>query len=672
MNSGKSTSMGELVEELFTNAPTRARVLLVTTRVTQGTALQGLFRRLGLSRFLHFYRAGAVNGDAPGIYLLQAESLFKLMDNEGALHMFSLIVLDEVRSLLKQLVAPTHRHHLQRNQAILRHLCAHSRCVFLDADALCDEMVADFCQAARDGLWHPHQLRVHNYTRSRIARDVRLFVHRDTFEPALVRAVLCAKESREQSGHSRPVVLCCRSKKRLKLLIALVFPSNRSRDAEEQRAFLQEHATYMFTGDTDVGMEFWDDPNAFLRQHPVDLIAYSAKVTVACDLTHPVSAVYLDATRNGAGSRDLTQMLGRPRAVDGDVINVLLPKPDDIAPAPPPTFEQIEAELVKNMLLLSEVFPDVAVVQWVPDPAHPGRHVAQPELPPEWVRRLHINSFIEAQKDATNFVGQLIHLFVNKGWRLIHFERIDAPPLPVLPTNACFLTRDDEKKAAGEQVSRCEQADWETAFLDVARAEPSTYRVLQRSSKKHQECVEFFERFPAANVRTLKHCMWYTNNRAAFHRARGLFVSNATLKQWDWEALAAAKTEGFLPTAGSNAVCRAVLERAIAIVGQTLQTSLAADEDTPLIITPEEVSDPKAMGACARDFIAARGKLTTADPCRSQTALGKFRWLLKHYGFHCTRERIKRNTDSELHLFFDPLCRELVTALQPKVNVVKQ
>ena len=547
MNIGKTTEVGRF----FASLPAGTG-LVVSTKILHATSTKAsLSKHVGLAERIVSYLDADLDINVfrrpvPGqINIVQNESLHKLLgireDGETFLAPFDYIVLDEIRSLLKQTISEkTHKQHLQLNQTILRELCLHSRCICLDADAFLDRAVAKFCRKELGGLWADHELEVHKYTHQALPRTCLITFNSSRFSEALKQAVESAKVYRERHGRSRPVVANCRSKRRVYELVAMLFPRPEPHDLPK----FGDNNAFVFTGDNNEGLEIFHDINRFIRENAVDVIIYSPKLTCGTSIDEPVTAVFSDATDKGCVIRDWAQGIGRARNVDNDLIHVLMPKPRITASW---SASEDHERYLEEKLRHRETELQTRLQK------HYGRiepkgfdgdilfEKFETKIPAWVINNLATNI---AEEDRSNHepASEVLRLLQYKQWGR---EFVDIDPNTkfgfFLPVAQATQKRQKLDQAAREQAKAENDDRWAEAF---ERVKDLSYDQLARLQTDKQAPIWdkasgllFWHFAHCTGVLTAEHAKWYWKNRATFFHAQALRMSRPELEAIDYNNL---------------------------------------------------------------------------------------------------------------------------------------
>lgn len=298
MGKGKSSRAKELVESLDPGK----RVLIVLSRRSLTWAFYHSF-----TGFKH-YSEGTNGHDR---LIIEYESLHRLQ-GQGK---FDYVIADEIRSLCATMIAPTNGANTRTNAVIFRELATEcEQFICMDADSEVDPCVSILLQA-----WfpRPHSIQVERYTESKIIHSLYPRTNERTWTSLITEKL--------QNGNS--VAICCRTKKRLKILEEALSPyatstiTLSSETSDEQVKHALSDINMLLTG--------------------VQLFLYTTKVNVGVDITLPWDYCFADCLSAGCGPRDMMQMIGRMRNLRCHDIHVLM---DSITPAYVPLDELIDEQ----------------------------------------------------------------------------------------------------------------------------------------------------------------------------------------------------------------------------------------------------------------------------------------------------------------------------------------
>jgi hypothetical protein len=589
MNTGKTYEVGRFLASLPAGT-----ALIVSTKILHAISTGGaLHGRPSLVPRIKSYLDPNLDLDAfrcPSVgqlNIVQNESLHKLLgkheNGKPFLGQFDYIVLDEIRSLLKQTISEkTHKHHLKINQTLLQWFCEHSLCIALDADAFLDRAVAKFCRKELGGLWEDHELEVHKYTHQALPRTCLITFKASRFAEALKHAVDAARLYRERHGVSRPVVANCRCKRRVYELVALLFPR-----PEGGLPKFGDNNTFVFTGDANEGLEVFHDINKFIRENAVDLIIYSPKLTCAASIDEPVTAVFADATDKGCVVRDWGQGAGRARNVDNNLLHVLMPQGrTTISWAGSEDYEDFLADkLRRREEALSKRLREYAS-DLVFDSVD-GKLVLFEELEkkmPQWIVN-NITSTI-AEEDRSN------HDPATEVFRLIQYKQWEREFVDIESERACgFFVPTTEAlpaakrrkldKAARQQVKGESEDRWFEAFERIKALPYEQLTKLQSDAQapvRDKACGLLIWNFAhRSHSLTVQHAQWYWKHRASLFHARALTMSRQDLESVDYSKLLFIFKKKTLATAASILEAVGALRTLLNVLGVSLDSFATVD-----------------------------------------------------------------------------------------------
>lgn len=647
LNMGKTHAVVE-----FIAANPRARFLVISTKILHAITSRGaLAAHPEVAERLVLYLDGdrdALRDPSAGrVVIVQNESLHKLLESHGdlsTLQGFDYVICDETRSLVRQMVSePTHRGFLQKNLVLLQSLCLSARCVFLCADVFWDRAVAKFCLQDLGGLWPEDQIEVHKYTLQTLPRTAKITFDKKRFQRGLRAALDSARAHREATGQSRPVLLNCMCKARLERLLHWLFP-DRTADSK-----LGDHCAYWFTGDSNDGLDIFDDINAWIRENAVDLIAHSPKLTVGASINEPVTAVFCDAKGQGCVVRDWGQGCGRARNVDGLCLHVLMAEPvEGGAYSEQELEEDIEERLEKReqdlLLNLEKFYPGFEFVEQKADGQleFKSKHAA-----PQWVRSAFVSSFAEQDRTRRNQTRELLRLFQFRGWPC---EYVDlehqvssgfflAEEQKDEPRKVKAKRRREEQEADSQAVKRQEgtvKAKWARAH---AKKQKLKYKQIVKDAESckgdryDKETAVCFQHFPETYQTDLKpeHVEWYSKHRAALFHARTLKMTKEEIENKDLTDMLFAFRNKTLLTSGSVQVCLEALDKLLFIL--KIPRDKFVDPDADFKIDKAELvrraEDPAVRELCMKILgIVWAHK----DKRREGSGLALIKRVFAHYG----------------------------------------
>jgi hypothetical protein len=288
---GKTTAMRRWLEVYLRGHPA-ASGLLVTSRIQQSQTAVDVVRGLN---FKH-YRD--VSGRLSGVsrLIVQYESLHRL-EMDGNVPPFDIVLVDEIRSVAAQAVAPTNKQFLQRNKQLFVELSkAAKRVLFMDADVSIDPAVPTLCK----DIWasHPNSLVHVRYTAVPEGMERRVAYYGEvTWQTMAVNALA--------SGET--VMAVFRSKAAMKIFLRLV--NERVPDLP-YKAYSRDSSASSMTD--------WSRIDDVLREGGIRLLCFTSKVTVGADIQYQFDRVIVN-TKGTDGrtcsARTLLQMAGRARRV---------------------------------------------------------------------------------------------------------------------------------------------------------------------------------------------------------------------------------------------------------------------------------------------------------------------------------------------------------------------
>jgi hypothetical protein len=659
MNMGKTWNVAKFLASL----PRDVAVLIVSTRILHAVSTKSeLLKRRGLADRVKCYldedldRADLSNPSAGQITIIQNESLHKLLekrrDGTQRVAKFGVVVLDEVRSLLKQTtIEKTHRQFLQVNQKLLHDLCLRARCVLLDADVFLDKCVAKFCRTELGGLWDEHELEVRRYTHQALPRTCLVTFSASRFGQALELAVASAKDFRLRTGRSRPVVLNCRCKARVYELLALLFPNADPPEFDPEwcvqgwRQFGDNQA-YEFTGDSNQGIELFHDINGFIRTNEVDLIAFSPKLTCAASIDEPVTAVFSDASGQGCVIRDWAQGCGRARNVDRQLMHVLMPKPK-VDPSDSEQSEEYEdfiaeklaARQAKLQARLAQFYPSL-----VPAAETETELVYQAPSTPTWVVNNLASNMAEDDRSERSPAQETLRVLQYKQWDRVFvdtepreshgfFAAVPERRKRNKPQVEARKKRQKVEQAAREQAKAEDLQRW-TAALQFMKTTPrEDVRKTQRDKQAtvwDKACATLVNDFwDHKDELTVEHAQWYWKHRAVLSHAKWLTMSDEELTELDLSDLYFAFKNKNLATAKSVVKVMQTLRSVLAALKISPEAFLAADGTVE--VTLEQLQAANApLTACweVMHDILKRPRDESRDPGPATLA----RHILRYFG----------------------------------------
>lgn len=582
MNMGKTFA----VREFIASHP-HARFLVISTKIVHAFTTRGVLA-LGeevaprIVMYLENTPAELRDPSAGKVVIVQVESLHKLLelfaDGQSSLRAFDYVICDEARSLMSQVVSEqTHRRHLQQNQVVLERLCLNARCILLDADCEWDGALSKFCLSDKGGLWQEHELEVHRYTFQTLPRTAKITFDRNKFQAGLQRALESAKAHRERTGESRPVVLNCMCKASLNTFVCRLFPEQTGLPG------FGDNCVYSFTGDSNEGVDAFNDINNFIRTRAVDLIAHSPKITVGCSIEVPVTAVFCDATKKGCVVRDWGQGCGRSRVIDGDCLHVLMGKPrvgasycdDELAEDIDKRLREREDRRLKE---LEFFYPEFDFVNAEEQDGPPVLHFKSSARAPEWVVNCITSSIIEKDRTTRNQPREVLRFFQFKGWPTEFVDILPDTPSGFFPVRPPVEKKLDQ--AATKRKAEIQSVRWQTAH---ERKRKLPYEQIMKAAvtdvdKWDKETAILHQYFPESrDVLTAAHGKWFSAHRAALFHSRTLTMGPEDIAHLDLTNMLFAFRKKRLMNATKIVESLEALDKLLAIVGVTKAQFVKAD-----------------------------------------------------------------------------------------------
>lgn len=676
MNIGKTTEVGR-----FLLSVPDAKVLIISSRILHAISTKSSFlqNHPALAARLRCYLDKDLswpefrNPSEGQINILQNESLHKLLEHyerDGTtfkrLVKYDIIVIDEVRSLLKQTtIEKTHRGNLKANQTLLESLCKKAHCVLLDADLFLDRTVAKFCLARMGGLWKDDEIEVHRYTHQALPRTVLITQQHESFEHALKQAVDAARLYRQTHGRSRPVILNCRCKKNLRTLVAGLFPKP---EGAPPPVHGQDNA-FVFTGDDNEGIEAFHDINKFVRETPVDLIAHSPKLTCGASLEEPVTAAFCDATGDGCVIRDFSQGCGRARNVDGEFLHMLIPAFRKVEHLDEKAREEEILQLLTDRRTmfaehLAKFYPDLVEAKDESD----DEHIAfESQVLPTWVENNIACNLHEEHRTRHDPAMEVLRLIQFRKWGRV-FVDIEAERFGFFAPREAPTKKRKREQTPSAQVKHEEQERWKVAF-DEVKALPAGPLIERLRNKQipvwEQACALLFHTFAAhAQELEVAHAQWYWKHRAVLFHARTLCLSPDEIARLDLDNLLFAFRKKNLATAHSVTESLDALKKALASVKVSLEAFIAADGTCKIPSHQvEQAGDVLAVAWATTERIHGCTQRSRARV----SALALLRRLCTRYGRSLdTVDAERKNTVQSYTITLDPLFRFLWDRVAPR------
>jgi hypothetical protein len=288
MGSGKSHQVRACVEALSQGEP-HFKCLDVSSRRTQGSATLAELNK-GCYGF-ESYRNGNFEADR---LTVQFESLHKVPID----HVYDLLILDEIRSILDCATSSTNKGKWDANVIALRNLIVGAkRVVMCDADMLVDDAVSVMLEE-----FFPNR------------SCVELHIYTQTQSDYIKKIVIRNRDD---------VIGSLRHDMRTGKRIGVVCPLRESVQHVDQLAQDERVTVKYFHGLSDEGEKVtcWMDPDGEFATTQV--VVFNSAVTVGNDIQLPFDNLYVLAdSAYGCNFRQLTQMMGRFRRVKSDEVHM--------------------------------------------------------------------------------------------------------------------------------------------------------------------------------------------------------------------------------------------------------------------------------------------------------------------------------------------------------------
>jgi hypothetical protein len=306
---GASMGLGkthQLREYLKLN-PHLKRVLIITARQQQAYSAKGVYADVTWTDCMHGFHMylDHPSGSLCGLdkLVVQYESLHRLLNFEGVIESYDLIIIDEARSVLGQAqCAVTNQDRLLLNYEIAECLLRECKSILMDADMEVDAAVWDFVSQHLP----QERIRFHRYTHVAFRREIIV-----VSEPEWLRMAA------EDLANGKKIGLPFRSKVKMNDVLAM----------EE---FQRHHAIKFDSDSSKDHMEKLLEIDRNLED--VDMMAFTSKITAGADIQTNFEAVYVHGTAaSGPTPRDTLQMIGRFRKVTSNRVVCVLPDVRDAA-----------------------------------------------------------------------------------------------------------------------------------------------------------------------------------------------------------------------------------------------------------------------------------------------------------------------------------------------------
>lgn len=546
MRAGKTTALKRFLSE---NVTSKQRVLLTTGRIQQALSLMGTLNGVDQEtgersslvscdgepfRVIYYKdKEEVLSSDLPGLYICQWESLHCLLKSEDMGYTgFDYLICDEIRATLNQsCVGVTNKDFMRLNLHLFKDVCQKTKCLLLDADLLIDDMIERFALKKLGGVWDDEQIRVEIYTHQSMPRNLELTDDNIFFVNKLRTKIAEAKEYREQSGMSRPVFVACRSKRGMGDILTLLTGTYRPE-------FLKDGIIYFSSNSSNEEMALWENIDAFISQHAVDVILTTSKVTVCADMNTPVTSCFIMAnSHGGCVVRDLYQTIGRARQPITNEIVTLITKPSDNVPTEP-KFNDIKEGMVKDGRARKKYIQLLQIESGfdIEDDNRFNKLVLHRS--PDWMLHLACGTEMEQQNNRHGlFHTSLIRTANYKGWT-VSFNRM-------------YSEEDEDEdeiddqfkiahKATGKEIKERDKALLESMkALSVEELSVMANTKHQTAEMKEKSAVaSFLVRFPDFIPHiTLDMQKYFMSDRAVFERVRSIELDEETLKANDVKRL---------------------------------------------------------------------------------------------------------------------------------------
>jgi hypothetical protein len=306
MGSGKTHAMLDFFKTQFKH---KERALLITGRINQADSLEGLFTKsedgskisvvedaMGNQINVYLYNdcedSVFLRKKQPGIFIIQWESLHKIMDETNSYYGFNYLFIDEVRTVINQSCsAITNKNKLRVNMNLFKDICQKTMTIMMDADILIDDAVKNLVYKSNGGFWEDDEVRFEVYTRQSMDRQIKICSDEDKWLASLIESVETSKRERE-GGFKAPTFVAVRSKRAMHDIIYSIC-------GESKPEFLSNGIAYFSSESTSLIMSSWKDINKFITDNEVDLIITTSKVTVCADIQVPIRKCYVHASSQG-------------------------------------------------------------------------------------------------------------------------------------------------------------------------------------------------------------------------------------------------------------------------------------------------------------------------------------------------------------------------------------
>jgi hypothetical protein len=291
MGVGKSTQVRNYIQQTVGPRKEHPSCLILVNRITMAAKNKYEFPGFYAYNELH----GAV---VPDFLICEIESLHRFAD-----HFFSLVIMDETRSLLSSLACvQTNKNMKQTHDAFRALFLSESNKVIcmdadMSADSCCADVLLSILKRERYGL-----VDYLLYTHVRLRRNWLGYDNEDLWHAELVAAI--------QAGQKLGVP--CRRAGDVRRLYAKL-----------SRVIGDTTKLKIYIGDsTPADKADWSRPNEVFAN--VQVVLFSSVVTVGCDVVIPFDSVwyYAGGSQAGACARESMQQVGRFRNVRDTTVRI--------------------------------------------------------------------------------------------------------------------------------------------------------------------------------------------------------------------------------------------------------------------------------------------------------------------------------------------------------------
>lgn len=412
MGVGKSTQVRNYIQRTVGPRKEHTSCLILVSRVTM--AAKNKFE------FPGFYAYNELHGAIiPNFLICEIESLHRFAD-----HFFSLVIMDETRSLLSSLACEQTNKGMKGTHDAFRSLflTESNKVICMDADMSADTCCADVLLSILKPARYP-MVEYMLYTHVRLRRNWLAYDNEDIWYAELVAAVQAGKK--------------------------LGIPCRRAGDVRRlyeklSRIIGDITKLKLYIGDsTPEEKADWSRPNEVFAN--VQVVLFSSVVTVGCDVVIPFDSVwyYAGGSQAGACARESMQQVGRFRDVRDTTVRIYQKSHNLIAP-----------DLNQELLLV--YWRQRAMNRDLPAVVHFKKYATNAYVP-NWATVNYTHQ--QSEQTASQYLFRLIALVEKQGatfmWATPPLEpaQADANENDTEPTGCPVPNKTERLKRAHEIVS---------------------------------------------------------------------------------------------------------------------------------------------------------------------------------------------------------------------------